>query len=726
MGAGNVAASTSLDPQAANDAPAAEATGEGPPGRTQGHEQGPSQGQEGDATPQEGLEGSQASHPAKPQKARQQSPPSSGVECVFLHGSLESLRCFRCRRVCEWEGGREAQTLTGHQPECPHCAGATAAREERGKRALGVGKLRPDIVLYGEEHPDAHLISPVVTHDLGLGPDLMLILGTSLKVHGLKVLVRQFAKAVHSRGGKVVFVNFTRPSESSWGDVIDYWVAWDCDAWVGDLREKVPALWLPPGAVEEKKKGGGKKEKKGEKGEKGAEKSAEKSSESKSSERAGEQKSAEKKSGKANGAHGKRKSTAAEKKSAANAKNNSKPGAVETATTKPAVHAFEEVTTSTAADTHTEPVSHPHLQTSNPPRPEPPRDKGRVVLREDKVNGAYFTWKIMESLRGISGREAPPAMELPTVRAARAIAAEENKVAKREWKRRRRSAAAAEERGEAMQVQVRMPEVWSIHSSAPGVYGPHKGSGEVERGPLPSGHHAPEQSGAVLSTQRESLPAEASHASTSTHRHDHWGQLAPSTPVQPHHNREAAHAQPQPYTLAELRPIEQPPAQQPAVPAQSSILTAVKSNPRKRKRKTINGEEVVLPAVGSRAKVTPSHSEKENAGGAQAKPRIPSLSAQPMDGAIRLPPLRGLAVGAWKLDAMEPVSPPEGPAVRFERGGGWGNPFYYEDSLVGLGRGGEMGGEMGVGGGEGEVDVDGVVRRGEREMEAARALFGMR
>lgn len=195
----------------------------------------------GDETP--GEEQPKASKPPKLEHSR-----SSGVECVFLHGSLESLRCFLCGRVSSWDDGLEFETLSGQQPECPHCIGATAAREERGKRALGVGKLRPDIVLYGEEHPNAHLISPIVTHDLGLCPDMLLILGTSLRVHGLKVLVREFAKAIHNRGGKVVFVNFTKPPESSWGDVIDYWVQWDCDAWVSDLQTRVPKLWeaLPP------------------------------------------------------------------------------------------------------------------------------------------------------------------------------------------------------------------------------------------------------------------------------------------------------------------------------------------------------------------------------------------------------------------------------------------------------------------------------------------------
>ncbi|KAK3323330.1 hypothetical protein B0T19DRAFT_359555 [Cercophora scortea] len=177
-------------------------------------------------------------------------PPNRGVECVFLHGSLAELRCFVCGRTSSWdEDSRQSDTLAGRQPTCPHCAGATAAREERGKRALGVGKLRPDIVLYGEEHPHAHLISPIIQHDLSLGPDMLLILGTSMRVHGLKVLVKEFAKAVHDRGGKVVFVNFTKPPDSVWADVLDYWVQWDCDAWVGDLQHRKPALFLPPGTV---------------------------------------------------------------------------------------------------------------------------------------------------------------------------------------------------------------------------------------------------------------------------------------------------------------------------------------------------------------------------------------------------------------------------------------------------------------------------------------------
>ncbi|KAI1340250.1 hypothetical protein F5Y15DRAFT_52678 [Xylariaceae sp. FL0016] len=198
---------------------------------------------------------SQGSDEAGRSKIRPNLLQDKGVECVFLHGSLHALRCFVCGKLCDWDqDGRESRTMCGEQPECPHCAGATAARQEKGKRALGVGKLRPDIVLYGEEHPQSDLISPIVQHDLGAGPDVLLILGTSLRVHGLKVMVREFAKAVHNKGGKVVFINFTKPSESVWGDVLDYWIEWDCDAWVNNLKERKPQLWMSPDKILELEK----------------------------------------------------------------------------------------------------------------------------------------------------------------------------------------------------------------------------------------------------------------------------------------------------------------------------------------------------------------------------------------------------------------------------------------------------------------------------------------
>ncbi|KAF4634123.1 hypothetical protein G7Y89_g3976 [Cudoniella acicularis] len=191
----------------------------------------------------------------RPEEIDGDSPHNGGVEVVLLHGSLDKLRCGICAKLADWgHPEREAATLAGQAPDCPSCTEYNASRTGRGRRGLAVGRLRPNIVLYGEEHPHANLVGPLITHDLGLGPDVMLIMGTSLKVHGLKVMVKEFAKAVHTRGGKVVFVNRTKPPESTWGDVIDYWVEWDCDAWVMDLKERRSDIWLPQGTIEEPKK----------------------------------------------------------------------------------------------------------------------------------------------------------------------------------------------------------------------------------------------------------------------------------------------------------------------------------------------------------------------------------------------------------------------------------------------------------------------------------------
>lgn len=167
-----------------------------------------------------------------------------GCEIVQLHGDLRSMRCELCRTTCDFDRSQESLLLNGRAPECQFCRSKDRGRRDQGKRGTTIGSLRPNIVLYGEEHPSADAIGEITTHDLALFPDMLLILGTSLHVHGLKILVKEFAKAVHSgAGGKVVFVNLTKPPESVWKGIIDYWVAMDCDEWIKSLHQDRPDLW---------------------------------------------------------------------------------------------------------------------------------------------------------------------------------------------------------------------------------------------------------------------------------------------------------------------------------------------------------------------------------------------------------------------------------------------------------------------------------------------------
>ena len=187
--------------------------------------------------------------PMKPMYMRPGGDLDGGCEVVQLHGDLESLRCTLCQQTCEWEeqhGQHNKMLLAGTAPLCNSCVAKDQERQDRGKRGTKIGTLRPNIVLYGEDHPAADVLGSISTHDLGLSPDVLLILGSSLHVHGLKTMVREFAKSVHARPGgkgKVVFVNLSKPSESVWKDVLDYWVPMDCDAWVNATRAHRPDLF---------------------------------------------------------------------------------------------------------------------------------------------------------------------------------------------------------------------------------------------------------------------------------------------------------------------------------------------------------------------------------------------------------------------------------------------------------------------------------------------------
>jgi NAD-dependent histone deacetylase SIR2 len=111
--------------------------------------------------------------------------------------------------------------------------------------------------LYDESHPLGDDIGVIQTADLSRKPDMLIIMGTSLKVHGLKKLVKEFARVVHSASSssgassskkpfKVLFVNKTAPA-AEWSDIIDYHVSGETDRWsnqvIDDWKKMRPADW---------------------------------------------------------------------------------------------------------------------------------------------------------------------------------------------------------------------------------------------------------------------------------------------------------------------------------------------------------------------------------------------------------------------------------------------------------------------------------------------------
>ncbi|BGP07465.1 NAD-dependent deacetylase hst3 [Rhodotorula toruloides] len=164
---------------------------------------------------------------------------------VQLHGSVHAVRCTSCAFVRRWTEEDVKAFEAGHVGACPECEGKAALRSARGQRtltSLSRAYLRPSIVLYSEPPPlsSSLTIGSLSLSDLSSspGPDVMLVMGTSLRIPGFKKLVKEFSKSVGSRGGVRVLVNREEiGGRSEWKGVFDYEIIADTDSFVTRLIE---------------------------------------------------------------------------------------------------------------------------------------------------------------------------------------------------------------------------------------------------------------------------------------------------------------------------------------------------------------------------------------------------------------------------------------------------------------------------------------------------------
>lgn len=145
---------------------------------------------------------------------------------VQLHGSLSHIRCTICSYRNIFEEEFISVFKNGSAPNCPQCISKSIMRMEKGLRNISTGILRPDIVLYNQHHPSGDIISSISSADIKKGPDMLIVIGTSLKVVGIKSLVKDLAKAVKKSNPNnfVVLVNKTPIKTKEWENIFD--VCW--------------------------------------------------------------------------------------------------------------------------------------------------------------------------------------------------------------------------------------------------------------------------------------------------------------------------------------------------------------------------------------------------------------------------------------------------------------------------------------------------------------------
>lgn len=155
---------------------------------------------------------------------------------VQLHGGLQKMVCTKCGELESFDGDR----FTSHEaPLCQTCQTQEELRIKFArKRSQGVGRIRPRIVLYNESNPDEDAIGNVSMADLRNRPDAVLVVGTSLKIPGVRRLVKEFCQVTRGRrDGFTAWINLDpEPSGVEFKDCWDLIVKGKCDD-IADLAQ---------------------------------------------------------------------------------------------------------------------------------------------------------------------------------------------------------------------------------------------------------------------------------------------------------------------------------------------------------------------------------------------------------------------------------------------------------------------------------------------------------
>jgi NAD-dependent histone deacetylase SIR2 len=124
---------------------------------------------------------------------------------VQLHGGLDHMICSKCQTLSDFD----AEQFKGPvPPACPHCTENDQVRQVAEKRSHGIGRLRPRMVLYNEHNPDDEAIGSCASLDLRTRPDAVIVVGTTLKVPGVRRIVREMCAVVRDRrDGVTIWIN---------------------------------------------------------------------------------------------------------------------------------------------------------------------------------------------------------------------------------------------------------------------------------------------------------------------------------------------------------------------------------------------------------------------------------------------------------------------------------------------------------------------------------------
>lgn len=118
-------------------------------------------------------------------------------KCIQLHGGLDKMQCSKCGELADFDAAKFDGPVP---PACESCMQLDHVRTiTAGKRSHGIGRMRPRMVLYQESSPDEDAIGACSVSDLKARPDAIIVVGTSMKIPGVRRIVKEMCALVGDR-----------------------------------------------------------------------------------------------------------------------------------------------------------------------------------------------------------------------------------------------------------------------------------------------------------------------------------------------------------------------------------------------------------------------------------------------------------------------------------------------------------------------------------------------
>lgn len=147
------------------------------------------------------------------------------TELVLLHGDLKTLKCSYCGYRTSFTKAEIRKFKNMADVPCEKCLG------RKGRASIPRGIMHPTIIHYNQPHPDSYFIGDLSEADKDL--TALVVVGTSLKVYGVKRLVKHFLRNVN---GASLFVNLEEPTKE-FRSMFGYMWKGDCNEFFKVLRE---------------------------------------------------------------------------------------------------------------------------------------------------------------------------------------------------------------------------------------------------------------------------------------------------------------------------------------------------------------------------------------------------------------------------------------------------------------------------------------------------------